>query len=178
MKNMVTKSFFKNRIFCSICLLTCSILFLTSCGSKQGVTLLDKAGHKKDAQIDETVRGSRDNTPLCLVPTAPGLETYENQYALIDYSNKSEGYVFVTYNGSCPKVKLQITGPDNVTYTYDISNSSKKGEVFPLQAGDGTYMINVYENITESKYSMVFTFPLDVTLSNGFKPFLYPITPL
>ena len=35
-------------------------------------------------------------------------------------------------------------------------------------------MINVYENITETKYSMVFSFPIDITLSNGYKPFLYP----
>ncbi|WP_242949800.1 transglutaminase-like domain-containing protein [Butyrivibrio sp. M55] len=171
---MIEKSFFKNRIFSLICLFTCSVLFLTSCGSKHGVTLLDRAGHKKDAQIDETVRGSRDNTPLCLVPTAPGTDTFENEYARIDYSNMSEGYIFVAYKGSSPKVKLQITGPDTVTYTYDISNNSKEGEVFPLQAGNGQYMINVYENITETKYSMVFTFPIDVTLSNGYKPFLYP----
>ncbi|SFU74567.1 Transglutaminase-like superfamily protein [Butyrivibrio sp. M55] len=174
MKIMIEKSFFKNRIFSLICLFTCSVLFLTSCGSKHGVTLLDRAGHKKDAQIDETVRGSRDNTPLCLVPTAPGTDTFENEYARIDYSNMSEGYIFVAYKGSSPKVKLQITGPDTVTYTYDISNNSKEGEVFPLQAGNGQYMINVYENITETKYSMVFTFPIDVTLSNGYKPFLYP----
>ena len=174
MKIMIGKCFIKNRIFFSICLLTCSVLFLTSCGSRQGVTLLDRAGHKKDAQIDETVKGSRDNTPLCLVPTAPGVDTYENEYAHIDFSNKSEGYIFVTYKGSSPKVKLQITGPDSVTYTYDITNNTKTGEVFPLQAGNGEYMINVYENISETKYSMVFTFPLDVTLSNGYKPFLYP----
>ena len=174
MKNMINKDYFKKRIAVSICLLSCLALSLTGCSSKQGVTLLDKAGHKKNAQIDETTKGSRDNTPLCLVPTAPGTDAFENEYAHIDFSNKSEGYVFVTYKGTCPKVKLQITGPDEVTYTYDISNSSKTGEVFPLQAGNGEYMINLYENIEETKYSMVFSLPLEVTLSNGYKPFLYP----
>ena len=61
--SMTPKDYFKKRIAVSICLLSCLALSLTGCSSKQGVTLLDKAGHKKNAQIDETTKGSRDNTP-------------------------------------------------------------------------------------------------------------------
>jgi len=174
MKKMMKKNFFKKSIICLFCIFSCSTIFLTACDSNYGASIIDRVGRKNSTQIDRDKKGTRDNTPLCLVPTAPGLDSFENEFAHIDYSNKSEGYIFVTYKGTCPKVKLQITGPDDVTYTYDISYTSKKGEVFPLQAGNGTYMINLYENITETKYSMVFSMPLEVTLSNDYKPFLYP----
>ncbi len=122
----------------------------------------------------ERVKGSRDNTPVCLVPEAPGDTVYENDYARLDASNISEGYVVVTYTGTSPKVKLQITGPNSITYTYNLSVTEQKEEVFPLQSGNGSYMINVFENIEGTQYSQAFSQMVDVTITNEFTPFLYP----
>ena len=46
----------------------------------------------------------------------------------------SDGYVCANYTGTCPKVKLRITGPDTVVYTYDLHGGGY--ETFPLSSGD------------------------------------------
>lgn len=127
-----------------------------------------------DEPTEPKPKGSRDNTPECLVPTAPGTEVYENEFAHLDASNVSSGYVVVRYTGSSPKVKLQIAAPTGITYTYNLSSAVQLDEVFPLQCGDGEYMINVFENIEGTQYSMVFTQPIQLTLTEEFGPFLYP----
>ncbi len=142
--------------------------------SKGTATKSSSDGSDSASTAVEAVQGSRDNTPVCLVPTASGETVYENEYAVLDASNTDEGYVVVRYIGSSHKVKLQITGPDSVTYTYNLSVDEPKDEVFPLPAGDGEYMVNVYENIEGTQYSMVFTKPVQVALTNEFSPFLYP----
>ena len=120
------------------------------------------------------VKGSRDNTPVCLVPKAPGDTVYENEYAHLDTSNITEGYIIISYTGSSGKVKLQITGPTQITYTYNLTTGTPTEEVFPLQCGDGEYLINVYENIQGTQYSTVFSQLVEVTLTDEFTPFLYP----
>ena len=60
--------------------------------------------------------GLRDNTPVCYVPVASGVQVYSNALAAIDASNVSQGYIMVNYTGSNPKVKLQITGSNGVTF--------------------------------------------------------------
>lgn len=120
------------------------------------------------------VKGSRDNTPVCLVPTAPGETVFENEYAHLDASNTSEGYVVIRYTGDSGKVKLQITGPNEITYTYNLTTGNPTDEVFPLQTGNGQYMINVYENLQGTQYTTVFSEMVDVNLTNEFGPFLYP----
>ncbi|MBQ6903230.1 MAG: transglutaminase domain-containing protein, partial [Lachnospiraceae bacterium] len=75
--------------------------------------------------------------------------------------------------GENPKVKLQITGPDDVLYTYDL-DSGGRADVFPLSAGNGTYEINVYENVQKKQYSLALSAEVSVTLRDPFLPFLYP----
>ena len=116
-------------------------------------------------------KGSRDNTAAVLTPQADGKDTYECDTAAIDASNTSEGYVMVSYSGSNKKVKLQVTGPDGVTYTYSLHGDY---EVFPLTAGDGSYKVEVYENISGTKYAAILSQELTVKLSNEFGPYLYP----
>ena len=129
---------------------------------------------EEEEPAESKPKGSRDNTPECLVPTAPGTEVYENEFAHLDASNASSGYVVVRYTGSSPKVKLQIAAPTGITYTYNLSSTEQLDEVFPLQCGAGEYMINVFENIEGTQYSMVFTQPVQLELKEKFGPFLYP----
>ena len=118
-----------------------------------------------------TEKGSRDNAPVVLVPEVSGINTYSCDSAVVDISNISEGYIIADYIGSNTKVKLRITGPDEVTYTYDLHGGK---EVFPITAGNGSYTIGVFENISETKYSTALSFTADATITNQFGPYLYP----
>jgi transglutaminase-like putative cysteine protease len=120
-----------------------------------------------------TEKGSRDNTPSVLTPSADGTVEYSCEVAVIDASNTSEGYVMVNYTGSNEKVKLQVTGPDGVTQTYNLHGGF---EVFPLTAGDGTYSLGVYESVStaDNKYSTALSEDISVTIENEFGPYLYP----
>lgn len=114
----------------------------------------------------------RDNTPNCLIPSADGTTVYTNDYVAVDVSNMTEGYFMVAYLGSSTKVKLQLTGPGYITYTYDLNNSDY--EVFPLSSGDGSYTLSIFENVEGTQYATVFSIDLDVTMQNSMGPFLYP----
>ena len=114
----------------------------------------------------------RDATPVCLVPRADGTATASNDVAVIDYSHMSDGYVCANYTGTCPKVKLRITGPDTVVYTYDLHGGGY--ETFPLSSGDGYYDVTIYENISGTNYATCLYADLDVQITDAFSPFLYP----
>ena len=96
---------------------------------------------------------------------------YSNALAAIDASNASEGYIMVNYKGTNPKVKLQITGANGVTYTYNLHGGY---ETFPLSSGDGSYKVAVYENVTGNQYSTALSQTIKVTITNVFGPNLYP----
>lgn len=114
----------------------------------------------------------RDATPVCLVPQADGITTASNDVAVIDYSHMSDGYVCANYTGTCPKVKLRITGPDTVVYTYDLHGGGY--ETFPLSSGDGYYDVTIYENISGTNYATCLYADLEVQITDAFSPFLYP----
>ncbi len=104
-------------------------------------------------------------------PEASGVLTESNDYAIIDYSNTGEGYVMVQYTASTPnRLKAQVTGP-TTTYTYNLT--AGEWTVFPLSDGNGSYQINVFENIVDNRYALVLSVTQTVTLSNEFAPFLH-----
>lgn len=86
----------KTLIFCMICLF---MVLCAGCGEKV------------------SAKGKR-----VLVPTASGVEVYRSGSAVLDTSNKAEGYVMLNYSGANPKVKFQIKTPAGVTYTYLVTN--------------------------------------------------------
>ena len=114
----------------------------------------------------------RDNTPVCLVPEAPGDIVYGNEFVSIDASNSSEGYIIVTYLGDSTNVKLQITGPDYMTYTYDIHDNGS--ETFPVSAGNGGYEIGLFEQVEGSQYSTIYLEDFTFNVENELGAFLYP----
>lgn len=115
----------------------------------------------------------RDSRPSALVPEASGEVTYSSDSASLDASHTSEGYVMVRYTGSNTKVKLQIIAPTSVKYTYLI-HSRGSYETFPLTEGSGAYQLTVYENLNGDQYAAVLSQSVDVSISDEFKPFLYP----
>ena len=156
------------------------IFLLISMNSQRKVTDTERALAAKmmaDPTTYDTstlVKGERANTPVCLVPTADGITVYSNDYVHLDASNINQGYMIIRYTGSSEKVKLRITGPDEVTYTYNLTTGGGVDEVFPFQAGNGTYVVGVFENISGTSYAQAFSEELNVELDNPFLPFLYP----
>ena len=116
-------------------------------------------------------KAKKSHIPKVLVPEASGSVTYGNQVVVIDASHSSDGYLMVNYTGSNPKVKLQLSRPDALTYTYDLHGGY---EVFPLTGGDGDYALTIYENVKADQYSTAFSLVIQVTISNTFGPYLYP----
>ena len=83
-----------------------------------------------------------------LEPVASGVKVLSNEKAIIDVSNAKDGYIMAAYKQPTDKkLKLRITGPDKVVYTYNL-NQKGKYEVFPLSGGEGNYSIAVYENVS------------------------------
>ena len=115
----------------------------------------------------------RDSSPKVLTPSADGSVIYQNDTASIDASHTDQGYVMVSYSGSCEKVKLQITGPDQNCYTYLITDQASY-VAFPLTAGNGSYSVQVLENVGGDSYVISLEQTIDVSLENEFLPFLYP----
>ena len=155
----------KTYLKCFLIFLLCTSL--TACGDTPGN---DTPGGNQNTS-ESTAKGNRDNTPIVLVPEASGTSIQSCDNATIDTSNCEDGYIMVEYHGENPKVKLQIKGPDGVTYSYNLHSGY---EVFPLTAGNGTYTIGVYENISGTKYSTALSCSVDVSISNEFGPYLYP----
>lgn len=176
----------------TICLLTISVI--TGCGSKEYIGASDgnstpsatisnsansdnsnttpaSTSETSPAEASSNEKGTRDNTPVCLIPEAPGTVVYENEYVTIDATNASQGYICAEYKGTCPKVKMQITCPSSTIYTYLLGDGQ---ETFPLTTDSGAYSISVFENTIDTQYSTVFRTDFEVNIEDSFGPYLYP----
>lgn len=154
----------------SLCFLF-SIMF-SGCNSQNSHAPTQENSVQTDSFSNVPVKGTRDSTSSVLVPEATGTTVYSCEVASIDASNASEGYIMALYLGTTEKAKLQIKGPDGVTYTYNLHSNGY--EVFPLTAGDGNYTVGIYENISGTKYSTALSTDISVTVTNTFGPYLYP----
>lgn len=147
---------------------------MTGCGENNHNVPEPSAGSPSQAEIEqEAPTGNvRDNTPVCLKPSADGAAEMRNDVAVIDYSHADRGYVMAEYSGDVPKIKLRITGPDSIVYTYDLHPGGY--ETFPLSSGDGSYDVTIYENISGTDYTTCLFAQVDVALADEFSTFLYP----
>lgn len=135
--------------------------------------LLGGCSGSSSASRKEHFGPPRDSTPKVLTPSADGVNVYQNDFASIDASNTSQGYVMVKYNGTNEKVKLQITCPDQSCYTYLISDRGAY-DTFPLTAGNGSYALQVLENVAGDTYTVSLAQSINVSIEDEFLPFLYP----
>ena len=105
-------------------------------------------------------------------PEAPGSLKKDGKLQL-DANHVSEGYFTASLqSANSHRMKLRVTKGDT-TLTYDI-NSEGEFEVFPLQLGDGSYTVTLYENVSGKKYASAGKLSLNVTLSEKDVCFLYP----
>jgi hypothetical protein len=89
---------------------------------------------------------------------------------LIDLSNTSDGYFGVS-GQSAGRLKVQVIKDGN-TYTYDLKNDGTPS-IYPLQMEDGMYSFRVLENVSGSKYAVLYSTDSIVTIEDSFKPFLF-----
>lgn len=105
--------------------------------------------------------------------TAPGTAVEKNGVAAVDYSNASEGYIMCRYTGSNHKVKLQITGSNSVTYTYNLV-PGKDYDAFPLTSGSGNYSVSIFENVSGQSYALALSTTVSAQIVDPLSPYLYP----
>lgn len=151
----------KYRLHLSYLLIAIFCLLLGSCSGSSSASRKEHSGPP------------RDSTPRVLTPSADGVTVYQNDFASIDASNTSQGYVMVKYNGTNEKVKLRITCPDQSCYTYLISDRGAY-DTFPLTAGNGSYALQVLENVAGDTYTVSLAQSINVSIEDEFLPFLYP----
>ena len=125
------------------------------------------------APEDPNVPGERDNTPHVLVPEQGGSEICGNDDVSICLSHLGDGYFSARFTGDSPKVKLQLTAENSLTYTYDLPVDGE-WTIFPVSLGSGHYTLGVYSNIEATMYAEVYGTEFDVARTDEFGPFLYP----
>lgn len=157
MLHIITNSRYHGSLF--LCLFI-SILLLSGCTSS----------NQQSANILP-----RDSTPQVLPTKSLNLKADESDIVSCDFSNVSKGYMHLTYKGTNEKVKYQIIAPNNITYTYLITNCTTP-TVFPLSGGNGDYTFMLLESIDahNNKYAISYTRTMPVVLENEFLPFLTP----
>lgn len=155
---------------CGMFAAVCALLLLPGCSSpKDSAPSSGLSGTRKDAKNGPL----RPNTPKVYTPEAAQTAVIGSLPLTIDVSHTDQGYVMALYSGNAAKANIQITGPDGITYKYFISVPDHY-VTLPLTGGNGTYQIAAYENITGSKYAVLYKDTLTVRLENEFLPFLYP----
>lgn len=157
-----------NRKLLVVLLFLC--LSVTGCSEKASSSEISPNRSEKTG--DKAKNIPRDNTPVVLVPSSDGQKTEGNQLVTVDISHTDQGYITAAYHGDSDNINLQITGPDNIPYLYFIHDKDTY-TAMPLSAGNGSYLIDIYENVDGDIYRSLFCTTIDVTLENEFLPFLY-----
>ena len=164
--------FSMKRLFTIIQILLCFFLLPVSAASLAGCAE-PAPPSALTAPEDPNVPGERDNTPHVLVPEQGGSEICGNDDVSICLSHLGDGYFSARFTGDSPKVKLQLTAENSLTYTYDLPVDGE-WTIFPVSLGSGHYTLGVYSNIEATMYAEVYGTEFDVALTDEFGPFLYP----
>ena len=137
----------------------------------------ERPQQKADAyEVDPSLpKGERDNTPECLVPEADGNRIFKENDVLLDASHMEDGYIMVKCGADASKIKMQVTAPNDVVYTYNLYPGTGYTTI-PLSLGSGTYHVGVYSNIQDNMYVTIFSQDLKVTMEDPLSAFLYPNT--
>ena len=94
-----------------------------------------------------------------------------NDSVRIDLSHTSLGYVAVSARSE-PRLKFRVILGD-IVYTHDLPGDGTP-TIYPLQSGDGTYTLQVFQNISGKQYALLYETTAQVALLDAFEPFLRP----
>lgn len=107
-----------------------------------------------------------------LMPEATGEDVYTKSGTTVDASNASQGYIMVKQKANGKKHKMQLSlGGETVTYNLDPEGEF---EVFPLQLGNGKYRVQVFRQVSGSRYTAVSSITFRAELEDDKLPYLYP----
>ena len=136
-------------------------------------TLFCITGCSKDESKNSSKK-LRDPSPQLYIPSTDYQITDQENNVSIDASHASSGYIMINYSGDNQKVKIQITSPDQVDYTYPVTVLNQF-ITYPLPGGNGPYKITVLESVDINKnlYATCFSKQINVSLENEYLPFLY-----
>jgi len=125
------------------------------------------------ALLDESVPlGGSPAISTVLTLAHPGSSVYQNDSAVIDYSNSADGYIMVAWTaGGSEKLKVLVKGPSGTQYQYNLRTDGTY-EAFPLSDGSGSYTVGVYKNVSGTQYSTALTGNVTANLTDEFAPFL------
>jgi transglutaminase-like putative cysteine protease len=102
---------------------------------------------------------------------------FANDKVKIDFTEANEnGIVKVnTVLGFEERIKVTVAKneKDSMTYTYDLKNDTT-AEAFPLQMGDGEYIVKVWRQVKGITYRLKFSAIYYVELTDQHAPFLSP----
>lgn len=83
----------------------------------------------------------------------------------ISTDNSEHGVVDVFYYQKTPKKMKVVVQNGKSRYVYNLF-SGKEWTSYPLQLGDGTYKISIYENTSGSKYKKIMTEQVNIQLDD------------
>lgn len=93
---------------------------------------------------------------------------YADATATIDTSQINKGILSVNYDSPSNKAAKVIVSKGSAKYTYDLKS---KGQ-FPLQMGNGEYIVSVFENVTGNQYKNIKTEKVNLQVTNANATFL------
>lgn len=159
------------------------LCLLTGCGKrtseeqfpKDNMQSVEAKSPLSDAQGDFRVvePGSVYTGPIDVpLPEASGDIVYEGNGVTVDASHTEDGYIMVKGISSDTRLKAQVTLGEE-TYTYDL-NQQEEYEVYPLQMGNGSYEVQVFQQVEGTSYSPIYQTEFEVEMPDTDRVFLYP----
>jgi len=108
------------------------------------------------------------------MPEAPGKSVATKGVGSIDYSNASEGYVMVKYDGKTSNtIALIIVAPTG--NQYNILGLQESIYIpFTLSEGNGTYQIALGERLANGKFTTIVSAKFEAKFANDTVAFTYP----
>lgn len=94
------------------------------------------------------------------------LGVHAQSYATLD---AAQGVVKISYTVSADAPIKVMIALGSQSYTYDLL---KPTEAFPLQFGDGSYKISIYQRVQGTQYRLLEQTDMAVDLADDFVPFL------
>lgn len=107
-----------------------------------------------------------------LLPIPSGLTTFAEGDLLIDASHCNQGYIMAKHQPNEKPLKLRLScGKASLSYDF-IANGEY--EVFPLQLGNGSYKVEVFQQASGRKYKPLMDVTFDVNITDETLPFTVP----
>lgn len=105
-------------------------------------------------------------------PQQSGTDVLTSKSLVVDAGNAAQGYILARGKENKKRLKLRVT-QGQYKLTYDL-NTAGEYEVFPLQLGDGSYTVELFENVSGKKYAAEGKVTVRVKLDDPYAPFLGP----